>query len=886
MQSRYSVFLLGFILFLVYWQWFLPGPKVANDFPMISKELLNSMTDLSRTWSEKGAEGLGEYSAFFLWSWPLSFISGVLSNIGITFSVLEKIFILIPILFLGGIGIWKLCKNLNLSNPSKVVCSFFYLTNTYILLLIDGGQLSIGLAYAFFPISFLAVERALKLGLKNKIIAGLGIALLGFFDIRFIYVLVILCLIHIFYQFLFLGKKGIRDWIFSWLKTGTVVGIIFVFLHFYWLLPLFKAPIPETTYTFFTQFGSSNTNLGHALLLISPHWYKNVFGVILSLKWEFILLPIAVFLAPVLRPKNKALGFWLVTALLSTFLAKGNAEPLPNVYPWLFEHIPYFSIFRDSTKFFVLVALSYTVLIGFSLDEIIKRIKSVKIKKIFLIFTIFYLLFLIRPVWLGWMSGTFSNPPLTKEYFKLTQVLENDTAFNRVFWIPHFTPLGYSSPIHPRVEAARLVQKRPFAIGTQGSYETFNFLREAPYMGEIFDVAGIGYIVYPYLDAGRDDMHPDNIKYYYAFSNQLSNLPWLSKISDSPIPLWRVNEHQDRFFITPNIWLVIGSDSIYNQTIKNADLKLSKNALIFAEEYPGLGQRIDQLPEAKIVLNNKSILDLAASFIDSSNLIFPAKNLSLDPDQSGWWKREAKDLIRWRDFLQTKYGIDNLDFDLGGGWAVGENNLKFKIENLKLKKDNILLARVLESTRSGQLKFYQEDKLIGKINTLKEGNNIRWFEVGQLADGEELVIDSSGDINVVNALAILDKDEWLKLQNKAQSLQNRIADFDAKNTRNQDTAVTYQQINPTKYKVSIKNLTGPSFLIFSQTYDGFWKMNGQKSLPMYSLLNGFRVEKDGEYLIEFEVQKYVYPGLIISGATLIFTILLLFKTRKPRKFHI
>lgn len=880
-KINFMILFLLLLIFGIYWKFFLPGPRVAIDFPLVSDNQLKSMIDLPRVWSEGGAEGLGEYSIFFLWSWPLGFITGILSNLGVTFPILEKFFLLVPTLIIGVYGILKLTKNLNFSSSARLICALFYLTNTYILLLIDGGQLSIGLTFAFFPISFMAVERSLTGQIREKILAGIAVSVLGFLDIRFVYILLILCLIRFFYQFLFLDKEKIKKWILGWLKTGLVVSPIVLGLNFYWLLPLLKDPTSKTTYSLFTQFSSSNLNLGHPLFLISPHWYKNIFGVISPLKWEFVLIPILVFLAPILRPKNQSLGFWLLVALISAFLTKGDAQPFSSFYRWLFNNIPYFSIFQDSTKLFVLVALSYTVLLGFTLEGIKQKIKFQELKTVLFLFTILYLLFLARPVWLGWMTGTFSQTPYQKEYQKLGSILQQDMNFSRIFWIPSFPPLGYLSSSHPRVEAARLVQKRPFAAGTMGSYEFINFLREAPFMGEIFDVAGIGYIAYPFLNPRRDDMHPENIRYFYTFNKQLSNLPWLSKI-DSPIPLYKTKVHQDKFFITDNVWLVLGSDSLYNEVTKSAKLKLSENALIFMEEYPGLGNVIGELPQAKIVLNDKTITDLAASFIEPNKLIFPSRQLKLDPDRSGWWKRGAADLIRWRDFLQNKYGIDNLDFDLGGGWAVGEGNLEFRIQNSELRKDNILLARVMESSRSGVLKFYQGGHKIGEVKTQTDGNtNVRWFEVGQLSkDGEELEVRSSGDINVVNALAILDRQEWIEFQKKANNLSDRIVDFNEENTQQKDMIVTYQQINPTKYKVSIKNLTDPSFLVFSQTYDGLWKMNGQGSLPVYSLLNGFRVEKDGEYTLEFEPQRYLEFGLIVSSFSLIFLISFLMISRK------
>jgi len=331
----------------------------------------------------------------------------------------------------------------------------------------------------------------------------------------------------------------------------------------------------------------------------------------------------------------------------------------------------------------------------------------------------------------------------------------------------------------------------------------------------------------------------------YTFLDQLSKRAWLTKIDSSPVPLLKTKQHQDRFFITPNLWWVIGSDSIYSEATKSANLKLSKNA----------------------------------SLINSADLIFPAKSLDFDPNiKSGWWKREAVDLVRWRSFLQEKYGIDNQDFDLGGGWAVGEQSIKLKVKSEKFKKEKILLARVMESSRSGVLKFYQNSQEIGSISTkINRDANVRWFEVGRLNSGNELTIASEGDINVINSLAVLDGNEWTKNKNtaKAYQEQGKIVEFNEKNIASDGGSVSYQQINPTKYKVHLSGLTKPIFLVFSQNFNGFWRLNGQSSLPVYSLLNGFRVERDGEYIVEFEPQKYVYPGLVISGLTLAIIVILL-----------
>lgn len=885
MKAKSKVLLILVILSVIFWQWWLPGDRVSIDFPKVTDHQLTKQLDLPRMWAQKDVEGLGQYSGFTLWSWPFTFISGLLAMLGLGFALQERLLWIIPCLLIGVLGIWKICKQLNLAGYAQILAGLFYLTNTYILLLIDGGQLSIALAYAWLPIAFLAIKKSINGSVREKIIAGLSVWIIGIFDIRVIYTLLLLVLIDFFYFMLFIKEKKF-EWILGWVKAALLYLIIVIGLNAYWLYPYILNPISKSIYQSLTQTNFQTfSSLGHGILLLAPHWYKNVFGNISQLQFIFILIPLFVFLAPVLKPKNKAVGFWLLVALIGIFLAKGATEPFPQVYRWLFANIPGFSLFRDSSKFFFLIALSFAVLFAVTTDEILKRINRFpKAGLLFFVFLMGYILILTGPVLRGEMTGTFSKPVFEKEYTELSSFFESDKDFSRIFWIPSKAPLGYFSSKHPSVEALRLVQKRPFGIGTKGTYEILNFLREAPYMGEIFDVAGIGFIVYPFPDPRRDNLSADNTRYYNTFLNQLSNLPWLSREEKSPVPLLRVKNHQDRFFITPNLWWVVGTDDLYQESTKSASLKLSNNALLFVEEYSHLGSKIDDFPDSKIVLNNKDSNDLAASFIHFSQMIFPAAQLKNDPDQSGWWKKDGSDLIRWRDFLQTKYTIETQDFDLGGGWAVGEGKLSLKVKNEKLKQNQILLARILESSRSGTVSFYQKEKLVGQINTKKENTNIRWFEIGRLVADGQLTIGSEGDINVVNALAVLDTNIWLDYQAKARDLNKagRVLQFNQKNTSSSSAVVSYQEINPTEFRVTVSNLKEPGFLIFSESFDQGWYLENRQAVPVYSLLNGFRIEKDGVFKLRFKPQDGVYPGLAISAVTLFIILVTLIRTGKGR----
>ena len=963
-MTKVTIFLF-IVLFFVFFRFFIPGPRVANDYPYTYSESLREGFALPSTWLTRVGEGMGEYSILTMWSWPIDLLYGFGAKLGLSFDILERLLGLVLIVLTGAFSINKLLKSYRITAWAASVSSLFYLTTTYLVLLIDGGQFGIALAYAFFPLSFLTIKKAPKGSLKDRLLAGLGVSILGFFDIRFVYVLLMLSFFWFSYEFVLLSNDRI---IFfkSLLATLIVTVLVFGCLNFYWILPLglansnsLSANFSRLTETSFLSFATWK----HTLLLLQPHWHNNVFGKVTDLKIEFVLIPILAFLAPVLVKMNpsslklrrfKEIIFWILVALVGIFLAKGSNPPFTSVYPWLFANIPGFSLFRDPTKFFFLVALSYSALLGVTIDEISGKLAKLKLKnkffksyqrswpglayilnpKSFIILLTIYLLFLVRPVWLGRMTGTFSEPIYQKEYEEINKILQNDNKFSRILWIPTKAPLGYSSPTHTSVEASRIVAKRPFAAGVVGTYEIFNFLRESPYMEELFDIASVGYIAYPYPDTRREELKQDNVDYYYALLDQLTNLPWIEgKISDPPVPVLKVKNSQDHFFIANNTFLVVGSDRIYNDLARIEGFKLSNNALIFAEEQPAVGNTCKDRP-CTVILYDKKEADFAANFIDQSNFIFPSQNLNFDPSISservgwpasrsfsgGWWKREAADLIWWRNFLQQKYGIDNQDFDFGGGWAIAEGNRKLDVRNKKLENGNILLARVMESIRGGKVEFFQGKQKIGEVDTkIEEPEKVEikltgyqgipdqvfeydkadfvWYEIGKLVENNKaLIIKTQGDINVINSLAVLTEDELTRIYELIH--RYKIYDWDELDEIQKDklfkteheVKVVYQGVNPTHYKIKVEGVTKPVTLAFSETYDPLWEITnsatGEKSgsYPLYSLINGFYVEKDGEYDIYFSPQKYVYPGLAISSITL-FVIMgyLIFSRNKKAK---
>jgi hypothetical protein len=93
--------------------------------------------------------------------------------------------------------------------------------------------------------------------------------------------------------------------------------------------------------------------------------------------------------------------------------------------------------------------------------------------------------------------------------------------------------------------------------------------------------------------------------------------------------------------------------------------------------------------------------------------------------------------------------------------------------------------------------------------------------------------------------------------------------------------VSYEMINPCKYEAHIENSDELFLLTFSESYHPMWKayIDGEElsSIPVYSLVNGFYINKTGNFdvTIYFTGQTYADIGLQISLTTLIIVAIIL-----------
>lgn len=594
----FSLIFLIVFLGVVFKNWIVSPQIIGGDWPYLYQESVDLFAFPLPAWSSLHGNGLGgtillysldSYLAFTGW-----FFSAVLH---IPWPIVYKIFWFGLFLFLGGYSLWWLLKKLfpQLSVVYRTIGVIIYLTNTYILMVMSGGQLGFGIGYACAPLvlgSFIVLIDSLlvkktdnKVLLRNSFIAGGALAMQFLFDFRIVYMMIGAILLYSLLQLPYVLRNK-RNLVSSLLFVCLIPGSIVILLNAFWVFPLLF--IAQTAVA---QLGAAYTGTNavsffsfaefeNALGLLHPNWPENIFGKVGFMKPEFLLLPLIAFssLLFIKGKKNILVIYFCLLLLLASFLAKGANDLFGGLYLWLFETIPGFVIFRDPTKWYVLIAVSFAVLIPFSLAEIVKLKSLKKYNTIFIGAFFAFWLFLIHPAILGQLGGTLKQWEVPQEYISLKEKLLSDNNFYRTLWVPRQHRFTFASEKHPSMEAEYLfvaTDSATLAKKLQSS-TTEKYLSES----------GIKYVIIPYDPYAN--IFLDDRKYSPKkrdeYEKVLDAVPWLKKVQDGKITLYETNTYKDLFTFKDDnaeIQYRYHSPTDYSLKLKNRQ----SETLIFSQTY-------------------------------------------------------------------------------------------------------------------------------------------------------------------------------------------------------------------------------------------------------------------------------------------------------------
>ena len=575
----YALFFLGFV-FLVFRNWFLAPQIIGGDWPYLFDEMLKDYSFFFSLWNPFQGNGFGGMVPFYSLGVFHGFTVFLSQTFHITWSIAYKfswfgLFI--------GLSIFSSMYLLKTVLPrakfwQQIFASMVFSTNTYILMVVSGGQMGVALSYSLAP---LVLARFIKLidhsvasnknfqffppiagsrfggtifNFQLALLAGLVLAIQVMFDPRIAYISMIAVAIYMILNLkknilnTFSPLEALARWGYLILNTFIIPGFVAVLLHAAWIIPLMVTRINPIDILGDAYAGTgivkflSFASFSQSFSLLHPNWPENIFGKVGFMKPEFLLLPILAFtsLAFVNKLKDKQeklyVLFFVFLGITGAFLAKGANPPFGGIYLWLFTNIPGFVMFRDPTKFYLLAALSYSILIPYSLFKISSRVSSIKYQVLsrkigihdayYIIPATFLALwiFLIYPAILGQLGGTFKKHEVPREYVELKDFLYRQQGFFRTLWIPRQHRFTYNFWSRMPVEAEPLFKKSKIV-------DIVNQLRK-PETREYLSELGVKYIIVPYDPYGEifvKDRKYDSLAYQQAVW-QLEAVPWLKKL--------------------------------------------------------------------------------------------------------------------------------------------------------------------------------------------------------------------------------------------------------------------------------------------------------------------------------------------------------------------
>lgn len=206
----------------------------------------------------------------------------------------------------------------------------------------------------------------------------------------------------------------------------------------------------------------------------------------------------------------------------------------------------------------------------------------------------------------------------------------------------------------------------------------------------------------------------------------------------------------------------------------------------------------------------------------------------------------------------------------------------------------------LKNNETKQIQFTM--KTSRDFQTVRETNYMTVFKVPKSSDlfstrsqnvlasnngvGALKVISQHYNLSDISVISRVDYHKQIPIDSTIISQNSTLANIYPQNSTNAPTkensaeVTGYKAIDPTKYIVNV-NASHPYMLVFPEAYDPLWTAkvkeneHGEtveyKSIPLYSIINGFWINKTGQYEVDvtYKPQEWFYIGAAISIATIL-----------------
>lgn len=526
-----------FVVVLVYNKWFFSSDIFGwGDWGFLFSSTTKEWLTVPGVWV--GA-GLGYVDIGLSMYVPVRLFYGFLAHF-MEFNYFDKIVFLFPSVIIPCIGSFLLVKKIIKNDIAAIVGSFVYLYNTYVLML-NTGHFTLSVAFGIGIFVFLLYQKTLETkDYSWAILTGL-VAFLEFsYEARAFYLtawILLLYFVHsVFIKRKFQFKEIVRD-----LLLSIVPAIMVILLGSFWLIGLFVNLSSFSGVVAGRQlYGEGHFLVQRAITTFHPFWTGShllIWGVPQKILWWFWIIPFVAFTGFWLNKENKQVVFWALISLLGIFLTKFTSQPFTGVYLWLYQYLPGFSAFRESSKFNYFIDIGYSILIGSFISFVIKSKISKLIKGILIIGISSLFLVNAIPVFTGELGRLLRPRHLPKDYSTLKDFIQKQPEFFRTLYFPRYSRWGYWDSNHPSLDTTVLINTDWRSLNNyKKTGLEYSFFDEVTGIfkkntsQDLMDMSSIKYVIVPNLDLENEEMFIFYSEPRQQYIDFLDQLPYLKRI--------------------------------------------------------------------------------------------------------------------------------------------------------------------------------------------------------------------------------------------------------------------------------------------------------------------------------------------------------------------
>ncbi|MBU3978221.1 hypothetical protein KJ980_02020 [Patescibacteria group bacterium] len=440
-------------------------------------------------------------------------IWSLFTNLGFSYDLATKVTFLIPIAILGFISPYILFRKLTKDELISFIIALFYGTTTYFLVR-QTAHMPIAFVYALTPLIFYFFIIALE---RNKLLNWLIFSLLYWISICYEIRIALIVTFILFIYFLFFHIFNIIKY---W--KNILLSSLFLFgLNIFWIFPVLFGGFSEDIFLIANRglFGNFLFDLGHAFALSNDPWTgskpNNQF-IIQPIFWYFWVIPIIAFSSFLLRRNNKykkEVIFFGILSLIGVFLTKQATEPISGAYLWLYNNFPGFNLFREASKFYLLIAIGYSGLIAYGLLLLQEHKNKFINRYLFLTFvSILIAIFFwnMKPLITGEVETIFIPKHIPNDYIILKDFILKQSDYFRTFWTPSDSRWSIFTNQKPKISNVSVIGSAWKNILEMNESEKLIQNRiidvfKLPSTNNLFDISSIKYVIVPLQDKANDD---------------------------------------------------------------------------------------------------------------------------------------------------------------------------------------------------------------------------------------------------------------------------------------------------------------------------------------------------------------------------------------------